>query len=170
MLAEGRPRTARLGPLLLESSRRPPGAGTGGTLGHLSAPSRVKPLALYLDRMAQVPALGQSRLCSATPSAEKPTLPQDVPSTLVHRSPGRSTQDRRTDSDFPSGEPPGSVLGTTIPTRPGGQPALGPPCRSPPSGDLPPFPRSAAESSSWGSLRSPGAARGPPPHPRALSA
>ncbi|XP_025749820.1 uncharacterized protein [Callorhinus ursinus] len=53
--------------------------------------------------MAQVPALGQSRLCSATPSAEKPTLPQDVPSTLVHRSPERSTQDRRTDSDFPSG-------------------------------------------------------------------
>ncbi|XP_077914903.1 uncharacterized protein LOC118531852 [Halichoerus grypus] len=53
--------------------------------------------------MAQVPALGQSRLCSATPSAEKPTLPQDLPSTLVRRSPERSTQDRRTDSDFPPG-------------------------------------------------------------------
>ncbi|KAF3823730.1 hypothetical protein GH733_007198 [Mirounga leonina] len=61
--------------------------------------------------MAQVPALGQSRLCSATPSAEKPTLPQDVPSTLVRRSPERSTQDRRTDSDFPPGEPPGPRFG-----------------------------------------------------------
>ncbi|XP_029812083.1 uncharacterized protein LOC115306050 isoform X1 [Suricata suricatta] len=78
-------------------------AGTGGTLGHLSAPSKVQPLALYLDPTAQVPALRQNRLCNATPSPKKPTLPQDVPSTLVNRSPERSTQDRGTDSDFPLG-------------------------------------------------------------------
>lgn len=55
MVAAGRPPRGALHPLLLESSWRPPSAGTSATLGHLTAPSRVKPPALTPTRRSKPP-------------------------------------------------------------------------------------------------------------------
>lgn len=82
----------RLGRLLLGSSRRPPRAGTRGTLGHLLAPSRVKPLELPRNRLPKPRRPAEPPVQCYPPGPKKPTRRRDVPSTLSAclRSPARN--------------------------------------------------------------------------------
>ncbi|XP_023987080.2 uncharacterized protein [Physeter macrocephalus] len=93
-------------PPLLGRSWRPPRAGTCGTPGHCSAPSRVDPLAHTPTRWPKPWHSGQSRLCNATLGPKKPTLRRDDPSRLAGGSPKHSRQHPHTDPDF-SLSPPG---------------------------------------------------------------
>ncbi|XP_057606248.1 uncharacterized protein LOC130861412 isoform X2 [Hippopotamus amphibius kiboko] len=79
-------------PPLLESSRRPPKAGTCGTQSHPPAPSSVKPLVHTPTRWPKPWRPGQSRLCNATLGPKKPALLRDDPSRLAGGSPKHSKQ------------------------------------------------------------------------------
>ncbi|KAJ8788237.1 hypothetical protein J1605_022531 [Eschrichtius robustus] len=105
-------------PPLPGRSRRPPRAGTCGTPGHCSAPSRVNPPAHTPTRWPKPWHSGQSRLCNATLGPEKPTLRRDDPSRLAGGSPKHSRQHPHTDPDFSRVRPPGPGLQTIIPTPP----------------------------------------------------
>lgn len=98
LLAEGCPRGGAPGPLLLESSRRPPRVGTGGTLGRLSPPSRSNPSRLPGPHGPNPGT--QARAAYAMP----PLAPRSLHSKPVSRSQERSMQHRGTDSDFSPGE------------------------------------------------------------------
>ncbi|KAK2491948.1 hypothetical protein MC885_016679, partial [Smutsia gigantea] len=84
------------------------------------------------------PGAQLSRRCSATPGPKKPTRRRDVPSTLVSRSPERSTQQRRTDAYFS----PVDSRATNHHRQPAVGPASapGPPGPPPSPGHLPRYP------------------------------
>lgn len=111
--------------------------------------------------MAQAQATRPELPTNAIQDPRKPTLGRDIPSTLVSRSPERSTQPRGPDSDFFPGDTPGPVLWTTSPPKV--RPAS--PC---PPGRLPPSrgPRSPAVRTSAPVKAAPGvrAQRGTPGH------
>lgn len=103
-------------PLLLESSWRPPRAGTSGTPGHLSAPSRVKLLALNRTWWPKPRCPGQIHLRSATWAPGNlhsgGTFPPRWSAGLRAQHPTSRPSLRLSPS-----ETPGPVLPTTMPTQ-----------------------------------------------------